>query len=194
VDTLADASSEPGLIRFAALTGLRQHELFNLTDVDVESKEQAVHVRKSKTKAGVRRVPLVAEARQIVRQQKLSRPHGSTLIFPAPEGGRWNPNNFGHRVFRPARNAVGMNDVQFHDLRRTFASWMAEARTYPKTLQKIMGHESFAVTMDVYAQLPDEAVDEAIADFDAHLSPGAAPSLPHAAHETSANDVYTPHG
>jgi integrase len=76
VDLLADSSTEPGLIRFAALTGLRQGELFALTDDDVGLGDRTVIVRSSKTAAGRRTVPLVSVAREVLKDQRRARPEG----------------------------------------------------------------------------------------------------------------------
>src|SRR5262249_28052612 len=63
VQALAAASTEPRLILFAALTGLRQGELFALSDDDVSSNGSAITVRNAKTAAGRRTLPLAKAAK-----------------------------------------------------------------------------------------------------------------------------------
>jgi integrase len=66
-----EVTTEPGLIVFAALTGLRQGELFDLSDTDVGLGTKSIIVWKSKTSSGRRTIPLVREAQEIVKAQSL---------------------------------------------------------------------------------------------------------------------------
>jgi integrase len=50
-----------------------------------------------------------------------------------------------------------------HNLRHTFATRCIEAGMRPKTLQKILGHSSLAMTMDLYVHVTN---DELISEFD----------------------------
>lgn len=184
VEGLADASDDARLaniIRFAALTGLRLNEIFSLTDMDVTLGDRAVVVRKSKTKAGERTVPLIEEAREVIRAQRANRPNMSTYLFPAPMGGKQNKDNFS-RSFRklrekmpvghPLRYVEGEDEnaqMPFHALRHTFATLMIGAGIQPKVLQTLMGHASISVTMDTYGHLYDGATEAAMLQFENFL-------------------------
>ena len=45
-----------------------------------------------------------------------------------------------------------------HSLRHTFATRCIEKGVQPKTLQKILGHSSLKMTMDLYVHVTDEHI------------------------------------
>lgn len=47
-----------------------------------------------------------------------------------------------------------------HSLRHTFATRCIEKGVQPKTLQKILGHSSIQITMDLYVHVTDEHLEE----------------------------------
>jgi integrase len=168
VDRLADGSTEPRLLRFTALTGLRFIEVSGLTDTDVTLGDRSIRIHRAitKTDAGVRTIPLLPEARMLLKEQRLARPPGTTVLFPAPRGGRWSYTNFYHRVWCVNEQR---GDLDFHDLRHTFASLMIAAGADFKVLQTLMGHESIKVTMDTYGHLYEGAAERAIEALDEFL-------------------------
>jgi integrase len=56
------------------------------------------------------------------------------------------------RYFVRAAQAIGRDDVHFHDLRHTYASLMA-SHIDMLELSRRMGHQSYAMTADVYSHL-----------------------------------------
>lgn len=140
------------IVPVAALTGAREGELFALRADDIDFADETLLVvatgsnRRGQTKArgSKRTIDLPPLAAQLLREQLLARWHTSgDLVFPAPEGGIWNKDNFTARVFRPAvsravkkyrgQHALGSDDptpfdgMTFHDLRHTCASLMIAA-------------------------------------------------------------------
>lgn len=175
VERLAEKSDEPHLLLFAAYTGLRQGECIALKDHDVTADYVAVEhtfykgqLGRVKTKAGRRKVPLSKRAKLAVSEQRMKRPHGTDVLFCAPRGGHLHRHNFDKR-FREWRDAAGMPDVVFHDLRHTYASLMIRAGVHPKELQELMGHETFRLTMDLYGHLFDGQREAAIERLDVLL-------------------------
>jgi integrase len=51
---------------------------------------------------------------------------------------------------------MGVDPFRLHDLRVVFASILARRRVAPKTAQRLLGHEKFQTTMDIYAQFTDD--------------------------------------
>ena len=167
VDDLAEGSTEALMLRFVALTGLRFVEVSGLTDGDVTLGARSIRVHRQITKsdAGIRTIPLTNEARRILREQRLARVP-SVLLFPAPGGGQWGYSNFRTRVWKK-NERVG--DIDFHDLRHTFASLMIASGCHPKVLQTLMGHETISTTMDTYGHLYEDAGSVAMDALETYL-------------------------
>jgi integrase len=134
------------------LTGAREGELFALKADDVDFPDDTLLVvttgsnrrGQTKTRGSKRTIDLPPLAAQLLREQQLARWHtASRLVFPAPEGGIWNKDNFTARVFRPAvgraaekyrrehqlrdEESTPFDGLTFHDLRHTCASLMIAA-------------------------------------------------------------------
>jgi integrase len=133
---------------FALNTGLRLGKLLGLTWERVDLSRGVI--RLELTKSGRRReVPLNAESYD-------------TLVT-------LNPKASG-RIFRTKsvrtayENAVAhakLDDVNFHTLRHTFASWAVMRGVSLKELQELLGHSSLAMTMR-YAHLAPERLRSAV--------------------------------
>jgi integrase len=169
VEELALNTIEPygNLIRLAALTGLRQGELFALTDDCIDWEDGTIGVKRGtyrgqlvplKTKASRRTVDLSGEAKRVLRRQLMARkPNEPGLVFPSPEGKVWHRPPFLDRIFRPASRRTGLMEFAFHDLRHTYATLMIRAGAHPKYLQSQMGHTSVKTTIDLYGHLIPDA-------------------------------------
>ena len=187
VEELAANTVAPygNLVQLAALTGLRQGELFALCDRNVDLEALTVQVMHGayegelvpvKTRASRRRVDLSTTAAHVLRRQLLARkPNERGLVFPSPRGEVLNDDNFRHRVFRPAVRRTKLTGIRFHDLRHTYAALMVAAGAHPKYLQAQMGHSSIRVTLDLYGHLFPDANRGVLESLDALT----APSRPH---------------
>ena len=118
-------------ILFLALHGLRYGEAAALTAADIY--DDLVHITKSKhgatkTKAGVRNVPLVCQFEPFALNQKsiarALRPHGVTV----------------------------------HSLRKTYAYLLKTSGVHVTTAQKLMGHSDPVVTLKIYTLVKDEEI------------------------------------
>ena len=54
-----------------------------------------------------------------------------------------------------AKAAAGIPTVHVHDLRHTAASLWLAARAHPKVVQRVLGHATATMTMDLYGHLVD---------------------------------------
>jgi integrase len=81
------------------------------------------------------------------------------LVFTAPNGGALRNTNFRPRVFQPAAESVGLAGVTPHDLRHTAASLAVAAPANVKAVQRMLGHASASMTLDVYAGLFGDDLD-----------------------------------
>jgi integrase len=126
VEELAANTVAPygNMVMVAALTGIRQGELFALRDRNVDLEAKTVRVENGtyagelvpvKTRASRRRVDLSAHAVRVLRRQLLARkPNDLGLVFPSPQGEILNDDNFRHRVFRPAVRRTKLTGLRFH--------------------------------------------------------------------------------
>jgi integrase len=162
------------LLTVAGYTGLRLGELLGLEWGDIELGERPVlHVRRqwtkhgevtaTKTKNGLRRVPLWPEAVEALKAQRgdrIARPDEPT--FTSRDGGRLQHRNVQRRGFEAARDHAKLpKELTFHSLRHAFAS-LAYHRGVPlAVVSAVMGHSTVQVTATVYVHLwgRDEAED-----------------------------------
>lgn len=154
-------------IGLALLTGLRWGEAHRLQWRHVHWKPTP-HLVLDKTKSGkVRRVPLLPEAVDLLRQERLH----TTSLFVLPFRMK-NPCSFVYGISRkidkkareeaekagkPVRDLVPFR-WHFHQLRHTFACrYLEREGASLAALQRILGHSSVRMT-ERYARLSDEAV------------------------------------
>jgi integrase len=108
-----------------------------------------------------RTVPLVAQLVPIIDRWSVGKEPESWL-FAAPGGGPLRESNWKRSVgWRAAKVAAGLPDVRVHDLRHTAASLWLAAGADPKVVQRILGHATAAMTMDLYGHLVDASLWQA---------------------------------
>jgi len=161
---------------FAALSGLRQGELFALRDSNVDAESGSVLVEegaykgratRTKTRNGRRRVHLSRVARQALREQLLARkPNSLGLVFPSPTGQIWRKDNFMARVFRPAAKRAALDGLTFHDLRHTCASLMIAVTANPLEVAAQLGHKDARLVLQRYGHLYPGASERAAQALD----------------------------
>lgn len=132
-------------IRFLALHGLRFGEAAALTEADII--DNRVHITKSKygptkTKSGVRSVPLMSEYVSFPQYQdriaKELRPYGVTV----------------------------------HSLRRTYAYMLKQANVHVTTAAKLLGHSNPMITMKIYTQVLDNEIEKTGKSLSQYMSGG----------------------
>lgn len=132
------------MIGFAVLTGLRRSELLALRPGQLRGQVLALDAH---TKSGrPRGIPLPAEAARIARRRL---PWGVEY---------WELRD----RFEAARRAAGLPHVRWHDLRHTYASWLAQKGQPLTAIRDLMGHSSLAVT-NRYAHLAPSHLRQAVA-------------------------------
>jgi integrase len=159
---------------FAAATGLRPEEWQALERRDIDRRARILTVARTVSSGEV--VALAKTARSL-RQVPLSRraldaldaipPRlDSPLVFPAPNGGVLNIDNWRRRAWTPAIDASGVaKPARIYDLRATFASDALAAGVSIHTLARIMG-TSTAMIERSYGVLLDGAMESIAARLD----------------------------
>jgi integrase len=120
-------------IRFLALHGLRWSEAVALTPSDIRGGK--IYVTKSihgdtKSRAGIRVVPLIGEFREFPR-------HPRTL-----------------------RKALKPHGITIHSLRHTYAYILKSQGIHVTTAQKLLGHSDPKITLSVYTRVLDTEIDD----------------------------------
>jgi hypothetical protein len=151
-----------------AYTGLRWGEAVALRVRDVDLARRRLDVRRAFVDLGGQLVegkPKTHQSRTVPLPEALcDELHAlvadldrDALVFTAPEGGPLRAGNFRQRVWTSAVRAAGLDLFTIHGLRHTAASLYISACTPPKVVQRILGHASVVMTMDLYGHLyPDE--------------------------------------
>ena len=162
------------LVLVLAYTGIRFGEAIALRVQDVNLDRRQITVRRSATKVtgrgvvegstknhGVRSVPLPAFLAEDLREQLGGRAP-EVPVFPGREGGylsigelRW--------VFDKAAASIGKTGFVPHELRHTAASLAISAGANVKVVQRMLGHKSATMTLDLYGHLFSDDL-ESVAD------------------------------
>ena len=128
-------------VEFAALTGCRRSEVFNLCWRDVDLTAGRVVIRNPKNKRD-RALAMSGRLRDLLMQVGTDR--SLEFVFPSPRtGGR--VVNF-DRALRETGNGLGIRPLGWHDLRRFFARTVASMGTSPFALKALMGHREISTT------------------------------------------------
>lgn len=81
----------------------------------------------------------------------------AAYVFTGPEGGPLDYSHWYHRVWVPAREAVGLVRLKFHNLRDANSTAMVEEGVDVKTAQTRLGHADVRTTLDIYTKAATEA-------------------------------------
>jgi integrase len=99
------------------------------------------------------------------------------LVFTAPEGGVLRLMGFRRRVFDRAAKTAGLPGLTPHELRHTAASLAIRSGANVKDVQRMLGHASAAMTLDVYAGLFEDGLDDVADRMDGLARAAAADCL-----------------
>jgi integrase len=146
-------------IVLAVETGLRKEELFGLKVSDIDLRRREIVLEYTKTGAP-RRAPLtdaaIAEIGRILSDKQ--RPRGAAHLFCHPDGTRVGDYK---KAFLTACKRAAINNLHWHDLRHTFASWYLQAGGDMYALSRILGHTTLQMTAR-YSHLRTEDLHRAI--------------------------------
>ena len=121
---------------FLIFTGLRCGEYCDMTDESIDD-DYVIHIDKSKTKAGLRDVPLSEKAKKLAPI-----PHFSSYSTMKSKFVLWKrKNKFNH---------------QLHDTRHTCVSLLTEAGVDERIIRSIVGHKGKGITEEVYTHITIE--------------------------------------
>jgi integrase len=175
---------ELGAFWWLALTyGMRLGELLDLRWSDITDND--LTVRRSKTRAGVRTLPLIPEAKRVLQEHRnrsrvshLASIEG--LVFPSPYGTRrtqqrvrtdWNHLLRQAGIRHICRNCDSDDPCsssirRFHVSRHTAATLLLEAGVPLEVVSAILGHSTIGVTADIYTKIRSDLIRKGLARLD----------------------------
>lgn len=172
----AEGTKQYSVFLLALQTGMRAGEIIGLRWQDVDFRHRVIHVRQTmtyddhgqfvvgtpKSNTGIRDIPMTQIAYnelQLVEKGKKDRkvinPKYADIIFLNKNGKPVRNDVYDRQLARIAKNN-NIEKLSMHTLRHTFATRCIEAGMNPKTLQKILGHSTIAMTMDLYVHVTEE--------------------------------------
>lgn len=178
----AEGSFYCPLFKFLLVTGMRSGEAAALTWNDIDRAKGIIHITKTvsrisdkevkidvpKTAGSVRDIPLTAAAVRALEEQRVqynalfptvanierrifTQTDGKSLIRTA------NISPTVNMIVRKARKAgEPLERFGAHAFRDTYATRCIEQGMNPQTLKELLGHSSYKMTMDKYAQVLEE--------------------------------------
>ncbi len=151
---------------FLLNTGLRNGEFcgLNIEDLRVDREEQLVYVMGKGLKE--RWVPLNRAALAAVRLglKKRNSPNRGPL-FVTCAGERYNVRQLASEFSDMGKCAAEQLETNPHNLRHTFATWMARSTSNVSLVQKVLGHEDVNTTLRYYVHTCDYELADATANL-----------------------------
>ncbi len=151
---------------FLLNTGLRNGELcaLSIEDLRVDRYEQLLYVMGKGQKQ--RWVPLNRPALTAVRLHLRTRGNPTRgPLFVTPAGERYNVRQLASEFVKMAPRGDERIDVNPHNLRHTFATWLARSTSNISLVQKILGHEDVNTTLRYYVHTSDYELAGATANL-----------------------------
>ena len=114
------------------------------------------------------------------------------VLFNSPSGEPIRLANWRQRAWDPAVAAAGLTGLTPHDLRHTAASLAIASGASVKHVQRMLGHKDAAMTLNVYASLFEDDMDDVSNRLDAALLEAAAACVRPEPRRRSSNCLSAP--
>lgn len=148
-------------IKLAVFTGARRSNLCEMewSELDLNRGVWTIPAAKFKGKR-MHTVPLIPQALEILRRRKLNAASGQKWVFPG--GGKLGHIVEPKEAMRRVKEIAGIEDLRFHDLRRTLGAWQNNAGTPTRIIQGTLGHATIATTAAAYSPNEVEPIRNAM--------------------------------
>jgi integrase len=176
-DALVEAMVPHDLeVRVMVLTGVRRGEMAGLRVGDLDEARGRLRIARDVDSAGDvdstktrrhRDVPVGEDLMALLLAAAKGK-RRTDLLLPAPGGGPWTRDTWRPK-WESARVKAGLDDLDTHELRHTAASLAIHSGANVKTVQRMLGHASAAITLDIYGHLWDDELDALPARMRAHM-------------------------
>lgn len=154
-----DANDYCNVILMLIYSGCRISELLSLKKEDVNLQEKWFDIKKSKTAAGIRRVPIADKILPFF--EHWYNLNDCEYLISTPEGKPFEYRNYYDSYWKPLIEQLSMKHRP-HDTRHTCVSLLAAAGIDERIIKKIVGHAGQGVTENVYTHYELESLHEAI--------------------------------
>jgi len=131
-------------IMLALGTGLRRGDIDLLKIGDIDFEKSCISTRSQKTKKCMPSRPVSVEVMKLLSKYVKGLDVGQDKLFKI---------KFNHRTWRKICKEAGLPDLRFHDLRKTFASVLAQNGVSTAVTQRLLEHSSPILTNKVYTNV-----------------------------------------
>ena len=154
-DLMALASRYPTLrlrILLAVTTGLRRGDIEVIRIGNIHFDRSAITTRNRKARKAMAERPIPEQIATELSNYVATLPEGQELLFA---------DRFSAKKWAKVRRNAGLIDLKFHDLRKTFASLLAQRGVSTAVTQRLLVHSTPQLTNQVYTNV-DPALRQAI--------------------------------
>ena len=154
-DLVTLASRYPTLrlrILLAVTTGLRRGDIEAIRIGDIHFDRNTITTRNRKANKAMAERPIPEQITTVLSNYVTTLPDGQELLFA---------DRFSPKRWEKIRCKVGSPDLKFHDLRKTFASLLAQRGVSTAVTQRLLEHSSPQLTNQVYTNV-DPVLRQAI--------------------------------
>jgi len=139
-------------ILLAVTTGLRRGDIDTILIGDIHFDRNTITTRNRKAKKAMAERPVPEEVMTELSNYVATIPVGQESLFT---------DRFPEKRWKKVRCMAGLPYLKFHDLRKTFASLLAQRGVSTAVTQRLLEHSSPKLTNDVYTNV-DPALRQAI--------------------------------
>jgi integrase len=139
-------------VLLAVTTGLRRGDIEAICVGDIHFDRNTIATRNRKAGKAMPERPIPEEMMTELSNYVATLPDGQKRLFI---------DKFSAKRWQKIRKAVGLPNLKFHDLRKTFASLLAQRGVSTAVTQRLLEHSSPQLTNDVYTNV-DPVLRQAI--------------------------------
>lgn len=152
-------------------TGMRPGELWELRAGDIDVERRRIHIVRASVEVNgkleigdtkteeARSIPIIQSMADMLADRVKGK-RRTDLIFTTVRGRQVRESNFAYQYWDKALEKTDLpHDLRFYDLRHTAASWAIRSGASVKAVQRMLGHATAVITLEVYAGLFDDELD-----------------------------------
>lgn len=164
------------MVRVMLQTGMRRGEAAGLKVADFDKRRARLRIHRDIDETGKEDATKSGRHRDVPVRGLLLEDLGKLVkgrgrdeyLMPDLKGRPWTKHTW-RPVWEKVRGKSGIADLDTHELRHTAVSWAIHAGANIKTVQRMVGHASASMTLDVYGHLWDDQLDEVAQKMDAFM-------------------------